>query len=140
MSKREALQRQAEMMFIELGYNAKTIAETLGVTEKTVGSWRAKGNWDKRRDELLASPHKLRELLIQEMRSITQGNPASFDSDALSKISKVAESFKGKITPQIVLTVIKMLDDYLADTDPALANANLDAHRKFIIHIINTIG
>lgn len=140
MAKREVLQRQAEMMFIELGYTAKAIAEYLAVTEKTIGSWRAKGNWDKRRDELLASPHKLRELFIQEMRSIADGNPPSFDADALSKISKVAESFKGKVTPQIVLTVIKMLDDWLADHNPQLANQNLDAHRKFLIHIINTIG
>lgn len=128
------------MMFIELGYTAKSISEILSVTEKTVGSWRAKGSWDKRRDELLASPHKIRELLIQEMRSITEGNPPSFDSDALSKVSKVAESFKSKVTPQIAITIIKMLDDFLADTNPKLANDNLDSHRRFIINVINTHG
>lgn len=140
VAKREALQRQAEAMFIDLGYTAKAISEILGPTEKTIGSWRTKGNWDKRRDELLASPHKLRELLIQEMRSIADGNEPSFDADALSKVSKVAESFRNKVSPQIAITIIKMLDDFLADTNPQLANANLDSHRRFIIHVINTHG
>lgn len=137
---KDALLRQADMMFIELGYTAKTIAEVLGVTEQTVGRWRQKHEWDKRRDELFASPHKLREILLKEMRYIADGNPPRFDTDALSKVNKVFEGFGSKITPQIVMSVLKMLDEWLADANPTLANANLESHKKFILHMINLHG
>jgi hypothetical protein len=138
--KRDALQRQGEMMFIELGQTAKAIAEALEVTEKTVGAWRQKGDWDVRRDELFASPHKLREILLKEMRWIADGNPPRMDTDALSKVNKVFEGFGNKVTPQIVMTVLRLLDDFMADTDPELANKNLEPHKKFILHMINLHG
>lgn len=138
--KRDALQRQAEMMFIELGHNAKAIAEALDLNEKTVGAWRKKDNWDVRRDELFAAPHKLRELLLKEMRSIADGNDPSFNTDALSKINKVFEGFGDKINPQIAMTIVKLLDDFLADRVPELANANLEWHKKFILYVIEVYG
>ena len=140
MAKKEALQRQAEMMFIELGYNAKAIAEQFGVTEKTVGSWRTKGNWDKQRDELLASPVKVRSILLKEIQNLAAGGEATIDSDALSKVSKVMETFNTKLSPQMVMTVLKSLDDWYSTYDPALANQNLEPHKKFILHIINLHG
>lgn len=138
--KKDALQRQAEMMFIELGHTAKAIAEALELNEKTVGSWRQKGNWDVRRDELFASPHKLREVLLKEMRWIADGNKPRFDTDALSKVNKVFEGFGDKINPQIAMTIIKLLDDFLADRIPELANANLEWHKKFILYVIDVYG
>jgi len=137
---KDAIFHQAEIMFIELGNNAKTIAEAFDLTEQTVGRWRAKHNWDQRRDEVFASPHKLREILLKEMRWIADGNDPRFDTDALSKVNKVFEGFGSKITPQIVMSVMKMLDEWLADSNPQLANANLDSHKKFIMHMINLHG
>lgn len=140
MAKKDALKRQADMMFIELGYNAKAIAEQLGVTEKTVGNWRRLAKWDTRRDELLASPHKLREILLKEMRSIADGNKSTFDTDALSKVNRVFEGFSAKMSPQIVMMVMMAYDNFLADTNPELANKNIESNKKFILHIINLHG
>lgn len=138
--KRDALQRQAEMMFIELGQTGAAIAEALEVSEQAVSAWRKKGNWDIRRDELFASPHKLREILLKEMRWIADGNPPRMDTDALSKVNKVFEGFGSKITPQTVMSVLKLLDEWLADSEPELANKNLEPHKKFILHMINLHG
>ncbi|WP_367867889.1 hypothetical protein [Pedobacter sp. WC2423] len=140
MAKKDALQRNAEMAFIELGYNAKTIAEQFGVTEKTVGNWRKEGEWDKQREELLASPVKVRAILLKEIQHLAAGGEATIDSDALSKVSKVMETFSTKLSPQMAMTVIKVLDDWLSERDPELANKNLDYHKKFILHIINLHG
>lgn len=140
MAKKETLQRHAEEMFIDLGYNAKLISERLDVTEKTVGLWRKKGDWDKRRDELFASPHKLREILLKEMRWVADGNPPRFDTDALSKINKVFTDFGNKISPQVVMAVLKLVDEWSANIDPELTNKNLDLHKRFILHMINLHG
>ncbi|MGY0034441.1 terminase gpP N-terminus-related DNA-binding protein [Pedobacter sp. NJ-S-72] len=140
MAKKEALQRQAEMMFIELGYNAKAIAEQFGVQEKTVGNWRLKGDWDKQREELLASPMKVRAILLKEIQNLAAGGEATIDSDALSKVSKVMLTFNTKLSPQMVMTVLKVYDEWIANLNPELANLNLDFHKKFILHIINLYG
>lgn len=140
MAKKEVLQGSAEMMFIERGMTAKAIAELLNVTEKTVGAWRSKGKWDARRDELLASPHKIKELFMKELRSLADGNKATLDSDAISKLIKALAFISDQVNPRLVITVLKMLDEFIADYEPELANKNLEHHKRFILHIINMHG
>lgn len=137
---KDALLRQAEMMFIELGITAKQIAAELDVTEQTVGRWRQKNQWDKRRDELFGSPHKLREILLKEMRHIADGGEPRFNTDALAKVNKVFESFGNKVTPGTAYSVIKLLDEWLAEANPKLASENLPFHKRFILHLINLHG
>ena len=134
------IEAQAEIMFVEHGHNAKYIADFFGINEKTVGIWRKRGNWDAKRDELFAAPHKLREILLKEMRHIADGGEPRFNTDALSKVNKVFEGFGDKINPQIAMTIIKLLDDFLADRVPELANANLEWHKKFILYVIDVYG
>ena len=43
-------QAAAQQFFVEMFWDAKTIAEHLQVDEKTVGKWRAKFQWDIRND------------------------------------------------------------------------------------------
>jgi uncharacterized protein YjcR len=140
MAKKDILRKQAEMMFIELGYTAKDIAETLDIQEKTVGNWRKADQWDTRRDQLLASPHKIKELLLKEFQSIAAGEEPKLNADAISKISKALDSIDTKVNPRVVMTMIKMLDDFTAEQDPALAAKALPIHRRFILHVINIYG
>jgi uncharacterized protein YjcR len=140
MAKKDVLRKQAEQMFIELGYTAKDIAETLGIQEKTIGNWRKADLWDKRRNELLASPHKIKELLLKEFQSIAGGNAPTLDSDALSKVAKALAGVEDVVNPRTVITILKMLDEFSADIDPAKAAGNLEIHKRFILHIINLHG
>lgn len=133
---KQALQKQADFMFVELGQDAKTIALELEVNEKTVGNWRKKGDWDKRRNELLASPHKIREVLLKEILWIAEGNKPRINTDALSKVNRVFDSFGMKVSPPVAYSVLKLLDEWMAQTYPEMASQSRQVHKKFIIHLI----
>lgn len=137
MAGKKELQRLAEGMFIEQCMTAKAIAEILGVTEKTVGNWREKGDWDRRRDENIAAPHKIRELLLKELHNVATGVGTTIDADALAKIGKVMDSISDKISPQVVISVLKSFDNWMADQEPQIAVQFLEYHKRFIQHIIS---
>lgn len=142
MAKNDAIKRQAEMMFVELGMTAKDIAEQLNVEPKTVGRWRngSVPTWDVKRQQLLASPHKIKELLRKELLSVLEGNAPTIKADDIIKLTNSLDKIDDKINPRVVLSVIKMLDEFLADINPQLASASLNDHKKFILHIIEMHG
>lgn len=140
MAKKDNQQRIAESMFIEQGMNAKAISELIEVSEKTISNWRKKGNWDARRDEALAAPHKIREILLRELKTLAEGGDSTVDADALSKISKVMDSMSDRISPQATISVFKEFDTWMIEQDPALALKFTEYHRLFILHKINIDG
>ncbi|WP_271782217.1 DUF1804 family protein [Aquimarina algiphila] len=128
----------AERMFIDEGMTAKSIALELDTTEQTLGRWRkgktGEKDWDTRRAELLAAPHKIKEILTKELQNIAEGNKPLIDADALSKVGKVLEGISGKVSTQIVLSVFKEFDNWMADQEPETAILFLDWHKKFILY------
>ncbi len=128
----------AERLFIDDGLTAKAIAEQLDITEKTVSRWRkgrtGEKDWDYRRAEVISAPHKIKELLIKELQKVAEGKKTTVDADALAKIAKVMETISGKVSVQVVLTVFKEFDNWMADNDPELAIRFLDWHKKFILY------
>jgi transposase len=136
MAKRDNNRIVAETMFIEQGMTCKAIAELIDVSEKTLSKWRNDGQWDQKREESLAAPHRIRLLLLNELKTVAEGGESKIDADALAKISKVMESISGNVSPQIVITVLKELDNWMATQDPAIAVTFLDFHRRFIQHVI----
>ncbi len=137
---KDNLRKAAEGMFIEQGMTAKAIAELIDVTEKTVGRWREEGKWDARRDENLAAPHKIREVLLQEMKNISQGKASQVDADSLSKIARVMETISDKINPQIVISVLKGFDNWMAEQEPKMAVTFLEWHKQYLQHVIAQHG
>jgi hypothetical protein len=130
----------AETMFVEDGMIGKAISETLDVSEVTISKWRTEGNWDTKREELLAAPHELRKILIRELKKIAEGRKSFIDADALAKVSKVLESISDRISIQIIISVFKEFDNFMADDDPKTAVLFTDYHKKFILHKINQEG
>lgn len=130
----------AEQMFVSYQMTAKAIAETLDLQEKTVGKWRDEDGWDKKRDEFFANPVKIRQVLLSELFSVASGEPAAIDADALSKITKALDTLSDKISPEVVVGVMQMLDNFLAEYNPQLAVDCLDPHKAFIHHIISING
>jgi uncharacterized protein YjcR len=53
MAKKAELFATAEAMFVQQFATVAAIAEQLGIAEKTVRNWKAEGNWDAKRQELL---------------------------------------------------------------------------------------
>lgn len=127
----------AEGMFIEQGMLCNAIAPLVKVTEATLSKWRKEGNWDTRRAEALASPHKIREILLKELQNVASGEKAQIDADALAKISKVMEALTDRISPQVTISVIKGFDNWMADNDPKMAVQFLEWHKRFIQYIIS---
>jgi predicted DNA-binding protein YlxM (UPF0122 family) len=130
----------AEGMFIQDGMTAKAIAEMLAVSEQTISKWRNAGSWDDQRAEMLASPHKIREILMKELMKVSGGEKSVIDADALAKINKVIETLSDKISVQVVFSVFKEFDNWMADQDAKLAVEFTEWHKQFLLYKINLEG
>lgn len=130
----------AERMFVEDGMTAKAISEQLNVSEQTLSKWRKDGRWDDRRAEMLAAPHKLRELLMKELKTVAEGGDSKIDADALSKINKVIEGLSDKVSVQLVFSVFKEFDNWMADQDPKTAVLFTEWHKQFLLYKMNQEG
>lgn len=131
---------EAERRFVEEGMTAKTIAWGLEVSEQSLSKWKRDGRWDDKRAEMLASPHKIREILIRELKVVAEGGTSIIDADALSKINKVIEGLSGSTSVQIVFSVFKEFDNWMADQDPKTAVLFTEYHKQFILYKINQEG
>lgn len=130
----------AEQLFIENFWDAKTIAEKLGLQESTVGRWREKGGWDVKRNNTMNNPVRMRKLIADQMMLILKGEKPNIDADALSKMFKVYEGISDKINPGIVAAILKLQDEFLLNEDHEYAVKHLEWNKKFLIHIINNYG
>lgn len=140
MAKRDNNRIVAETMFIEQGMTCKAIAELIDVSEKTLSKWRNDGQWDQKREESLAAPHRIREILLKELKTLADGGAGTIDADALSKIAKVMDTISEKISPQLVISVLKGFDNWMADQDAQMAVAFLTYHKQYIQHVIQQHG
>lgn len=140
----QAKKVMAERMFVEDGMTAKAIAEQLDVSEQTLSKWRkgkeGEKSWDDKRAEMLASPHKIKEILLKELIVVAGGGKSMVDADALAKINKVIESLSDKISVQIVFSVFKEFDNWMADQDPKTAVLFTEWHKQFLLYKINLEG
>ncbi len=134
-----ALHAMAERMFVEDGFTAKAVAESLGVTAQTIGRWR-KGignksiSWDEKRKQFLSAPHNLKKILMQELTEVANGSSSSIDVKALADINKVLTSLSNKVSTQIVYSVFREFDNWMADQDPEIAISFLEWHKQFLLH------
>lgn len=122
----------AETLFIEQGMTCTAIAEKIGVTETTLSKWRNLMEWDAKRDKIQSTPAKIRELLLTEMKSVSEGNKAKIDADALSKINKALSYLEGKVSLSVVISVFMEFDNWMAEVDPAEAVKLTVFHKQFI--------
>jgi uncharacterized protein YjcR len=136
-NEKETQKALAERLFINDNMTAKAIAETLGVNEKTIGSWRAKGEWDIRKSTYLSSPLVIKEKLLEEMQKILTGEKSNIDADALRKMHIVFESMGEKTNPQTCLSVFKEFDNWMAEQDPVMALNFTKWHKDFIAYKIS---
>ena len=140
----QAKKVMAERMFVEDGMTAKAIAEQLDVSEQTLSKWRkgkeGEKSWDDKRAQMLASPHKIKEILFKELMLVAGGEKSAVDADALAKINKVNETLSDSTSVQIVFSVFKEFDNWMADQDPKTAVLFTEYHKQFILFKINQEG
>lgn len=135
---RSKLKFLAERMFVEEGMTAKAISETLGVTEKTVGTWRKasgeKTNWDEKRKSFLATPHNIKRLITDELSNLVKGEEAELDMKAINDAIKALQSMDEETSTEVVFTVFREFDNWMADQDPDMASQFLEWHKLFLLH------
>lgn len=140
----QAKKVMAERMFVEDGMTCKAISEQLEVSEQTLSKWRkgkeGEKSWDDKRAEMLASPHKIKEILLKELILVAGGGKSLVDADALAKINKVIETLSDKISVQVVFSVFKEFDNWMADQDPKTAILFTEWHKQFLLYKINLEG
>lgn len=133
----KAKKELAEKLFIEDGLTAKEISSMIGISEQTLSRWRKEGNWENKRNEFLAAPHKIKEVLMKELKSIATGEGSTIDADALAKVSKVIESLSSRTSVQVIFSVLKEFDNWMSDQEPKMAISFLEWHKRFLQHRIN---
>lgn len=124
----------AESLFTEQGLNCSAISLQLGITEATLSKWRNIMDWDSKRDSIVSTPAKIRELLLEEMKSVSSGNKAKIDADALSKINKALSYLDGKVSLSVVISVFMEFDNWMAKADPKKAVDFTEYHKLFIAY------
>ncbi len=124
----------AESLFTEQGLSCSAISLQLGITEATLSKWRNRMDWDSKRDSIVSTPAKIRELLLEEMKSVSSGNKAKIDADALSKINKALSYLDGKVSLSIVISVFMEFDNWMAEADPKKAVDFTEYHKLFIAY------
>ncbi len=97
-------------------------------------------SWDDKRAQMLASPHKIKEILFKELMLVAGGEKSAVDADALAKINKVIETLSDSTSVQIVFSVFKEFDNWMADQDPKTAVLFTEYHKQFILFKINQEG
>ncbi len=122
----------AESLFVEQGLTCSAISMQLGITEASLSKWRKQMDWDAKRDRIISTPAKIRELLLEEMKSVSEGNKAKIDADALSKINKALTYLDGKVSLSVVISVFMEFDNWMAEVDPKKAAEFTEFHKLFI--------
>lgn len=138
----EPLRAMAERMFVEEGMTAKSIATALDIAEQTVGRWR-KGiqgdiSWDDKRTQFLSAPGNIKKVLMAELTHLSKGGDATIDVKAIADVTKVISTLSEKANVQIVFTVFKEFDNWMAEQDPEMAIQFLEFHKMFLLHKAQT--
>ena len=125
----------AKTLFLREGLTAKDIAIRIKVTEKTIGVWREKGNWDTLRANLAVTKaeqlyhvnQQLNELLTH-IRNKEEGKryASSTEADTLSKLAGTKKSLETETSISDVVNVFVGFNDWLRTVD-------LDKAKEFII-------
>ncbi len=133
-SKNISKRLHAERLYIDDGWTNKAIAQTVGVSENTIGTWAKKYAWKEKRDEAFAAPHKIRQLLLTELQRVAEGEKPKFNSDDLSKITRALERLDKGVSVQVIISVMKLFTDWLTtqELEPEQLISIVDLTKLFI--------
>lgn len=132
----------AKMLFVHEGLSRKAIADRLGYTEKTIGSWVTEGEWDKSKKTISYSKsNELQRLLnqLEELNDFIDLKPAgtrfpdSKEADIQKKINASIRDLEVEMNIRDAVKVSMDFLQFLNRRDAVLAKAvsdHLDAYLK----------
>lgn len=137
-AKKDSKRSKAEEWFIEnFDATQKEVAELFSVSEKTIGVWVKKYNWEEKRLDFHSSPVRIKQLLQRELLSVAQGNPSKLNADGISKLMAALDRCDKKADPIVVQRILKDLDNFISESNPDFAVEATTFHKQFLIHRIN---
>lgn len=136
--KKESIRLKAEAYYIEnIDATNKEIAELFKVTEKTIGSWISKYDWESKRWDFNASPTFIKQKLQQEAIRVVNGEPPTFSADTIAKIMSAIDKVDKSADPVIIHKILKDLDHFISEIDPEFATQCTKYHKQFLQHKIS---
>lgn len=122
----ENLRVAAKTLFTKDNKTAKDIAELLGVTEKTIGAWKAEGNWETVRTGIFRTKEKqLERLMLQlsqfndaiEAKEDGKRFPDSKESDALKKLTSAIKDIETELNIGLIIDVAIEITNWMRTRD-----------------------
>jgi transposase-like protein len=130
-----------EDLYINKDYTLEQIAAEFDISVQTLSKWKKgeKGQktWDERKVFVQLTPTRLKEMLLGEALSISEGKEPTFKADSISKIMAAVDRLDKRVNPRTVITVMKNFDKWMVDIDPAKAVEFVKFHRMFIQYVIS---
>lgn len=132
----------AKRLFIEEKLDRKTIAERLGITEKTVGKWAKDENWEKIRTSLVTIKDAQISLLYGQLEFLNNDIASreykvatAKEADALIKITNAIKSLEVETNLGDTINVCKKLIQFVR-IDNLEFSKNLTRYCDLYIHTL----
>lgn len=138
MAKKDTTRLKAEQYYIEnIEATQSEIAELFSVRPATIGEWVKKYDWEEKRLSFHASPTIIKQKLQAETIRIMNGEGASFSADAVAKLMAALDRCNKQADPVVVHQILKDLDNFISEIDPAFATECTKFHKQFLQHRIS---
>lgn len=134
-------QDYAKVLYLNDSLTQKEIADKVGVTEKTIGSWIKKGNWPQLKSSLIITKdEELRRIYVQinqlnnhiETREEGSRYADAKEADTLSKLAATARAMESDASLSDVIAVFKRFANWLRKIDLAKAQEFISIQDEFV--------
>lgn len=137
-TKKDSVRLKAEAYYIEnMEASQKEVAALYKVTELTISRWVQKYNWEEKRMNFHASPTVIKQKLQQETLRIINGGVPTFSATGVEKLMKALDRCDKQADPVVVHRILKDLDNFISEVDPAFAAQCTQYHKQFLQHRIS---
>lgn len=123
-TKKQIEKEYAKRLFIEERLDRKTIAERVGVNEKTIGKWAKEGDWEKIRTSLLTIKDSQIALLYGQLEFLNNDIAArdykvatTKEADTLIKITNAIKALEVETNLGDTIQVAKKIIQFIQNDD-----------------------
>lgn len=117
------MQLIAQMLFVERGFDQKTIHGMTGVSENAISRWKLEGDWETLREQVIAGPdqemRRMQAMLKNYLDKLEKEKrfPDSAEADAIKKFTSAINDLRGnEVLLMHKYAVGKQFIKYVQDT------------------------
>ncbi len=137
-------QEWAQYLYVENKKTQKEIAETTGVSQKTITKWKETFQWDKLRKSLLTTRKEQLMLLYNQLdatttmiRDVQKNIPTSKDADSILKLTAAIRNLETDLSIADVFEVGKEFITFVQSVDYEKSKEIVEYYDSFIKHRLN---